>query len=146
MRDRVTAPRLVPVEPPPDAAHPPLWCRALGTHPWEISGPMLLLPGGVVRVSLVCPRCGSVRTDRWQERSGSIDGRTYQYTHAYETLLEQTRDGARKRVLTTGKPQPLSAHVRALRAAATKGGRDEADGTALRLVSSRKRQVRKNAR
>jgi hypothetical protein len=137
MRDRVTAPRLIPTEPPPDAAKPPLWCRALGTHPWEIVPPLLVMPGGTIRVTLACERCGSMKTQPWR-RSGALDtqGR-YRYSKAYIALLEDTREAARKNVLSTTKTQPLSAYVRET----MKGARD-GDSTGLRLVSSRKTKLR----
>src|SRR5262245_8182182 len=135
MRDRVTALRLVPSEPPPDAAHPPIWCRALGTHPWEVVPPLLIMPGGTIRVALTCERCGSMKTQRWMRGSGAIDGSPqYRYSRAYTALLEDTRDHARLGVLKDGKPQPLSAYVRGTE----KGTTDEKNRAALRLVSSRK--------
>ena len=139
MRDRVTAPRLVPTEPPPDAAKPPVWCRALGTHDWEITPPLLVMPGGTIRVTLACERCGSIRADRWLHRSGAIDSRQYRYSRAYTELLEDTRNHARLGVLKDGKPQPLSAYVRAT----TKGTTHGTHGTGLRLVSSRKKPRRR---
>jgi hypothetical protein len=138
MRDRVTAPRLIPTEPPPDAAQPPLWCRALGTHPWEIVPPLLVMPGGTIRVALSCERCGSMKTQPWR-RSGTLDAAGhYRYSKAYVALLEDTREAARKSVLSTTKTQPLSAYVRETM---TKGARD-GNSTGLRLVSSRKKRLR----
>jgi len=134
MRDRVTAPRLIPTEPPPDAARATVLCRALGTHPWEIVPPILVLPGHTLRVALNCERCGSMKTQNWRQ-SGAIEGSGYyRYSKAYIALLEDTREAARKTVLSTTKTQPLSAYVRET----MKGARDGANGTALRLVSSKK--------
>src|SRR5262245_16130348 len=137
MRDRVTAPRLVPTEPPPDAAKPPLWCRALGTHPWDIVPPLLVMPGGALRVTLECERCGSMKTQLWR-RGGALDAPGYyRYSKAYIALLEDTREAARKGVLSTTKTQPLSAYVRA-----TEKGTHHGNSTGLRLVSSRKKKLR----
>jgi len=139
MRDRVTAPRLIPSEPPPDAAKSPVLCRALGTHDWDVAPPLLIMPGGTVRVTLQCERCGSVRADRWLHRTGAVDSRQYRYSQAYTGLLEDTRDHARVGVMKSGKPQPLSAYVRATE----KGARDGTHGAGLRLVSSRKKPRRR---
>jgi len=141
MRDRVTAPRLVPTEPPPEAAKSPVFCRALGTHDWDVVPPMLIMPGGTVRVTLGCERCGSLRADRWMHKTGAIDSRQYRYSKTYTELLEHPRDASRVTVLRDGTLQPLSAYVRETMKGKTHG----TDGTALRLVSSKK-TVRKGKR
>src|SRR5262245_28648136 len=133
---------LAPIDPPPQPETPPTWCRAFGTHAWRIVPPMLVLPAHTIRVRLSCERCGSVRVDRWAQKTGAIDGRAYDYTEAYTALLEETRADTRVALIAAGKPQPISAATRA------KGARtDGAKGTRLQLMSSqRKKRVRDRPR
>jgi hypothetical protein len=105
---------------------------------------MLLMPDKTVRVVLGCERCGSMKTQRWSERTGDNDGySTYNYSKAYRSLLTDTRSAARLAIAKVGKPQPLSAYVQQQRAKESKHGSRPNAGLRLVSTGSRKKLRRK---
>jgi len=143
--------RVAPADPiPPPTPEPaPAWGRALGTHAWRLVPPMVVLPGGSIRVTLYCDRCLSWRGDSWLRRTGAIDAHAYKYSDTYRGQLDEERGTVRRGLIDAAKPRPLSAEaVRAERERArpAKGAGRETDHSRLRLVHGRKANVRNRAR
>lgn len=70
------------------ARHPEL-CRALGTHAWNIMGPIVVLLDDNRRITLNCERCGTWRSDIWSRRNGAILSRHYKHDPAYKSFIHE---------------------------------------------------------
>lgn len=72
-----------------------LLCRALGPHALMPSGPLVVIPGGLL-VTFECARCHTIRREKWGARYAYAGGRRYFHDKAYkEILAEYDRQGAR---------------------------------------------------
>jgi hypothetical protein len=104
---------------------------------------MVVVSKHTVRLTFYCPRCETTRQDRWQQHTGTIEGRYYRHSEDYAELLKVERGKVRVRLMNKGRPQPISVYQRAQLGVAaranTKGATDEGTRQDLRLVSAKRK-------
>jgi hypothetical protein len=80
-------------------------CRALGTHAWDLRGPIFVV-GTARKITFQCARCDSVRIDTWAP-SGAQLKRTYHREDDYSQFIKSnTRMDAREVVIEGAATRP----------------------------------------
>ena len=83
-------------------------CRALSSHAWEVSGPIVVLKNDARRIVFHCPRCECYRTDTWQRGNGRILGRYYKHGTEYADFIK-SHDRAEARSALLGEQKEVQA-------------------------------------
>src|SRR5262245_1906700 len=105
----------------------PQLCRALNTHAWQIRGPIVVLRDDSRRITLLCARCHTWRSDVWGRRNGAILTRYYKHDAEYKSFIQE-HNNAEARVALLGQIKETQSEtnntgVRSLPGPKTKGRR-----------------------